>query len=147
MLLQFGCHVAANDRLILLLFNQLLRHEAARDVALAVKSNPGKAAEFYRTVNPPAFREELKQARGKSCHSKEVKAILKKIRPFLQLSGKKVRLSMPPVSVVSFSLSLTCMHTHSHANRCPSLMKSGRATLADSTPSPIASALWLPSSR
>lgn len=146
MLLQFGGHVAANERLLLLLFNQLLRHEAARDVALAVKSHPGRAAEFHRTVNTLAFREALKNAKNKPGKSKEVKDILKQVRPFLQLSGKKVHASTPFLSLLSFLAVLTHAHTHTQY-RYPSRWKSAETTSVGSTPWHTDSARWPPSSR
>jgi hypothetical protein len=75
MLQQFGCQFAHNHRLILLLFNQLLRHEVAREVAMSVENNFSAAHDFHRTVNSAAFRVELDAAQGKPAKSKEVKKV------------------------------------------------------------------------
>eukprot|EP00952_Eustigmatos_sp_NYUAD-ZCMA_P009410 38877-Eustigmatos_ZCMA.PRE.1 len=88
MLDHHSCTFAGCSRFTLLLFNQLVRRESARDVKAKVRNSPKAFAQFMEVVNDPQFPKLCKQA---ATDKEAEKKLLEKVQPFLKLVGKTVR--------------------------------------------------------
>jgi hypothetical protein len=89
-ILNYGDNRFAHEQtLILSLFNQRQRHEAAQTVAAKIKAHPQKMDKFINYVNDSNFFHDLENAITHP-NSKEAKNIMKNILPTLNITGANV---------------------------------------------------------
>lgn len=80
---------STEQTLLLSLFNQRQRHEAAKTVAAKMKSNPKRMEDFITYINEVTFEDDLVNA-IKFPTSYEAKNILKNLLPTLNITGSSV---------------------------------------------------------
>ena len=82
---------ASDSELILYLFDQHLRHSAARQVSLRIKAGSKESVdEFIRLVNSPGWSDDLAKAE-KNWDSEHGKALWRKMKPHLNLTGGRIK--------------------------------------------------------
>jgi hypothetical protein len=92
MLEQHTLAFAKDQRFVLLVFNQLLRHEAARDVCAKVKSNPDTVAALLDFVRQPGF-QQIRTAALADPEGPAGQQMVDAMMPFLRLTGGTVPFS------------------------------------------------------